>query len=385
MTTTQNKINWKDSNLALFGSDLEKKIKASAAEKEEAWEGLEWPKKKYGKFHKGDSYIILNTSKPDSASEKLEHDIHIWIGEESSQDEYGTSAYKMVELDDFLGGTATQHREIQGKESDLFLSYFGHITYWEGGIESGFRHVEPTKDEPHLFRIKGSEKSHSLRLTQVPLRRDCINSGDVFILSAGDDQVWMWVGKEANNDEKAKGTQVAEVMCSKGSVEVLDEGVNDGPKEAETFWKHIQTEVSTTGSAKRTVSIQSADNKDDKGKAFVPTLFKAPETLGKGFAKICQAKPTATGPTKVKLPKLNKSLLEEDEVLLLDTGFRVFVWLGTKADPSRKSVAVLHADSYFKSKKRPMLPVSIVKQDRESAQFSDFFVENTGGCSCMIM
>jgi gelsolin len=62
----ENKINWKESNLALFGSDLEKKIKAATAHKEHAWDGLgnsvtlriwrvelflvkDWPKRKYGK------------------------------------------------------------------------------------------------------------------------------------------------------------------------------------------------------------------------------------------------------------------------------------------------------------------------------------------------
>ena len=66
MKKPENKINWKDSNLALFGSDLEKKIKAASAEKEHAWDGLgtsvafriwriekflvkDWPKRKYGK------------------------------------------------------------------------------------------------------------------------------------------------------------------------------------------------------------------------------------------------------------------------------------------------------------------------------------------------
>ncbi|CAJ1921309.1 unnamed protein product [Cylindrotheca closterium] len=382
LTKPEDKINWKDSNLALFGSDLEKKIKAAAAGKEKAWD--EWPERKYGKFHKGDSYIVLNTYKPDPAYDKLEHDIHIWIGEESSQDEYGTSAYKMVELDDSLGGAAIQHRETQGNESELFLGYFGHITYWEGGIESGFRHVEPTEEEPQLFHIKGSLKSNTLRLIQVPLRRDYINSGDVFILSAGDDGVWMWVGKQANKDEKTKGNQVAEVLCSKGSVEVLDEGMNDGPEEAEAFWKHIQTKVSVLGPIKRTVNIQSADNKDDKGKAFVPVLYKAPDTLGETFDRIGRAQPTATGPTNMKLPKLKQSYLQEDEVLLLDTGFHVYIWVGTKANPSMKSLAVHHADSYFKSMKRPMLPVSIVKQGVESAQFSDFFADNAGGC-CMVM
>lgn len=40
-------------------------------------------------------------------SDALHHDIHIWIGSESSQDEYGTAAYKMVEADDYMGGTSS--------------------------------------------------------------------------------------------------------------------------------------------------------------------------------------------------------------------------------------------------------------------------------------
>ena len=64
-----------------------------------------WPKDEYGKFYNGDSYIILNTYK-DEDSDALLYDVHFWIGQYSSQDEYGTAAYKTVELDTLVSISA---------------------------------------------------------------------------------------------------------------------------------------------------------------------------------------------------------------------------------------------------------------------------------------
>ena len=46
------------------------------------------------------------------------------------QDEYGTAAYKTVELDTFLNDKPVQHREVEGFESDLFKSYFKNGLTW---------------------------------------------------------------------------------------------------------------------------------------------------------------------------------------------------------------------------------------------------------------
>lgn len=45
------------------------------------------------------------------------------------QDEYGTAAYKTVELDTFLYDKSVQHREVEGNESILFKSYLDKLMY----------------------------------------------------------------------------------------------------------------------------------------------------------------------------------------------------------------------------------------------------------------
>ena len=92
---------WQDTNLALFGSDVEYKIKEAAAKSEPQWTGagqstgllvwrieqfkvVPWSKNKYGSFHVGDSYIVLRTYQPNPSSPALAWDIHFWIGNEST-------------------------------------------------------------------------------------------------------------------------------------------------------------------------------------------------------------------------------------------------------------------------------------------------------------
>jgi gelsolin len=68
-----------------------------------------------GTFYAGDSYIVLHvrgllladkvahvsqTYTVRSDSEELAHDLHFWLGRNTSTDEAGTAAYKTVELDD---------------------------------------------------------------------------------------------------------------------------------------------------------------------------------------------------------------------------------------------------------------------------------------------
>eukprot|EP00568_Trieres_chinensis_P017946 CAMPEP_0183322092 /NCGR_PEP_ID=MMETSP0160_2-20130417/70705_1 /TAXON_ID=2839 ORGANISM="Odontella Sinensis, Strain Grunow 1884" /NCGR_SAMPLE_ID=MMETSP0160_2 /ASSEMBLY_ACC=CAM_ASM_000250 /LENGTH=400 /DNA_ID=CAMNT_0025489181 /DNA_START=218 /DNA_END=1420 /DNA_ORIENTATION=+ len=395
------KINWKDTNLALIGSELDRKIEEAAAQNEPQWTNVgqsvelrvwriekfivkPWPKSKYGKFHTGDSYVILNTFKPDPTKPKLSFDVHIWIGDESTQDEYGTAAYKMVELDDKLGGAAVQHREVQRKESDKFLGYFHQkITYLAGGIESGFNHVEPSVAEPHLYRIKGTKKN--LTLTQLSVRKDQLNSGDVFILVAGEEKVWMWIGSEANPEERAKGVEVARAFCKRGTVTVLDEGTNDGETEAAEFWSYLPGKVKTLGIFNKSLHIKEADDMDTKVKRFTPTLFRLPDDMGGAIKKVATASYVSTASEALKIKRTD---LDHRHGFLLDTGFHIYLWIGQDAVRSAKVAAIPQSTAYFKKYKRPMMPVSMLKAGQETPAFNDHFYdppENAACCACNIM
>jgi gelsolin len=244
-----------DSNIALLGSDLEKKVKLASAETEKAWEGVGkapglhiWriekfkvvpvDRKTYGNFYSGDSYILINTyKKPDT--DKLLHDIHFWLGASTTQDEAGTAAYKTVELDTLLGGVPVQHREIEEHESELFLSYFaskGGIRVLEGGIESGFHHVKPVEYKPRLLHLKGKKY---VRIVQVPLARAALNSGDVFILDNGLN-IYQWNGSKSGGAEKNRASQLARALDDERGGKPKVTVFNQGDKDAKEFWALLE-------------------------------------------------------------------------------------------------------------------------------------------------
>lgn len=57
-------------------------------------------------------------------------DIHYWIGNASSQDEQAAAAIYITQLDEYMGGSPVQHREVQGFESPQFRSYFKSGLMW---------------------------------------------------------------------------------------------------------------------------------------------------------------------------------------------------------------------------------------------------------------
>uniref|UniRef100_A0A3Q3IER2 Gelsolin-like domain-containing protein n=1 Tax=Monopterus albus TaxID=43700 RepID=A0A3Q3IER2_MONAL len=159
------------------------------------------PKSLYGSFYTGDAYLLLFTTPAPS------YNIHMWLGNECSQDESGAAAIFSTQLDDFLGGSPVQFREVQGYESNTFLGYFkSGIKYQKGGVASGFHHVVTNEmNVKRLLHIKGRR---AIRATEVDMSWTSFNKGDCFIIDLGQN-IYQWCGSECNHFEKLKVADVA--------------------------------------------------------------------------------------------------------------------------------------------------------------------------------
>jgi len=359
-----------DSNIANLGSDMEKKVRAAAAGTEKAWEqagknlGIQiwriekfkviaWPKEQYGEFFDGDSYILLRTWKEKDAP-KIKWDIHFWLGKFTTQDEAGTAAYKTVELDDFLGTEPVQHREVQGYESELFMSYFNNqIKLLSGGVESGFRHVKPEEYKSRLMWIKGKKK---VRVTQVDLTGASLNSGDVFVLDNGL-KIYQWNGSKCGPMEKQKGAAITRALKderkSAPTVIVLEE-TDSGP-DMEAFWKTLGGKPGHI----KTAEEGGADDDVEKEVAKVRRLMHLSDASGK-----MEFKQVAEGNA------IKKSQFISDDVMIFDAGHEVFVWIGKGASPAEKKNGLGFAQDYLTKFNRPSyLPITRVQEAGESESF----------------
>lgn len=357
---------WKDSNLALFGSDVEKNIKKASAETEEAWQGSgqepglriwrvvkfqikDWPKEDYGNFFDGDSYIILNTYKPDPDSEKLAYDVHFWIGKYSSQDEYGTAAYKTVELDHFLNDEPVQHREVMNHESALFKTYFDSVTLLKGGADSGFKHVEPEKYTSRLLRYK--RVGRRVQVKELPLKRSSLNSDDVFILDKGLD-IYQLNGSGANKDEKFQAMQYCQQL----------ESDRNGKAKAETFEEGA---ISEEHDFYKSLTGEDDDDDDDIEGDYSQRpkkLFRLSDADGSLDMEL------------VSEGTIDRSSLDSNDAFIVDAGNSVIVWIGSGASKSEKRKGLEYATRYLMDADAKLLPISVVGENQICKELDDAFI-----------
>ncbi|KAI0789581.1 fragmin60 [Abortiporus biennis] len=370
LLTQPTKYNIEDSNIALLGSDLEKNVREHAGDKELAWNDagkqpgtqiwriekfhiVEWPKIKYGVFYDGDSYIILYTYKKTPDAQDLSYDLHFWIGSESSQDEAATAAYKTVELDDHLDGVPVQYREVQGYESQRFLSYFPKFICQRGGVATGFHHVSstPPANTKRLYRIIASGTHIIVR--EVPPDGSNFVPGDAYVLDKGV-EIWQFNTKSSVGKERYKAAEFIQMLAGERQLATDVSVFDEGALGAGTFL----AEIGLDGMPSYSTSF------------LIPSRPRALFRLSDATGEVIFT----------RIEELTRSSLSSYDAFLLDdasntTAPAIYVWIGNEASLNERRLAIQYAQAYLYQNRKEggraqfSIPIVRLKEGRETDLF----------------
>uniref|UniRef100_A0A8C4E9S3 HP domain-containing protein n=1 Tax=Dicentrarchus labrax TaxID=13489 RepID=A0A8C4E9S3_DICLA len=282
------------------------------------------------------THCFLQTQK---VSSSLCYDIHYWIGCQSTQDEQGAAAVYTIQLDEFLGATPVQHREVQNHESDAFRGYFKHgIIFKKGGVATGMRHVETnTYDVKRLLHVKGKKR---VIAKEVEMSWNSFNLGDVFLLDIGKTIV-QWNGPKSNKQEKLKGM-------------LLAKDIRDRERGGRAEIRVIEGEAESN--SPQNMEILNG-------------------VLGERTSELTNGPPDETDKSMFANRPLTQDLLNHDDCYFLDQGgTKIFVWKGKKANKAEKQAAMGRALEFIKAKNYPITTnVETVNDGAESALFKQLF------------
>ncbi|GLJ10579.1 hypothetical protein SUGI_0131030 [Cryptomeria japonica] len=285
------------------------------------------PKSEYGKFYSKDSYIVLQTGA--STSGNRHYDIFFWIGKDSSQDVANTASKKAIELDAALGGRTVQYRELDGYESDKFLSFFKPCFIpLEGSMLSGDKMINTGKFEPSLYLCKGRRL---VRVKQVPFARSSLNHDDVFVLDT-ESKIYQFNGATSNIQERAKALDVIQYIKHKNhegkcQIAVIEDGKLVAEADSGEFWALFG------GFA----PIGKKSNTEDS-----PQLETS---LIKLYIIMDAQLQAMDGP-------LSKSILESNKCYVLDCGSEIYIWVGRVTQLEDRKAASLAAEEFVSSQNR---------------------------------
>uniref|UniRef100_A0A669E5A5 Advillin n=1 Tax=Oreochromis niloticus TaxID=8128 RepID=A0A669E5A5_ORENI len=315
------------------------------------------PEKSYGSFFEGDCYVLLFTQK---VGNSLSYNIHYWIGSQSTQDEQGSAAIYTVQLDEFLGSSPVQYREVQDHESDTFKGYFKQgIIYKKGGVASGMRHTETnTYDVKRLLHVKGNKR---VIAKEVEMSWKSFNLSDVFLLDLGK-TIIQWNGPKSNRQERLKGMLLAQDIRDRERGGRAEIRVVEGDAESSS---PQAMELMTETLGERTVALKDGppDEAVDQEQKGQLTLYQVSDADGQMRV------------TEVATRPLVQDLLTHDDCYILDQGgVKIFVWKGKKANKEERQAAMTRALDFIKAKNYPITTnVETVNDGAESALFKQLF------------
>ncbi|XP_065660164.1 protein flightless-1 homolog isoform X2 [Hydra vulgaris] len=301
------------------------------------------PEEEFGYFYSADCYVFLcrywvppeeneddeeNEDEQDEDEEK-EDDfqcvVYFWEGRDAGKMGWLTFTFSLQKKFEALFGDKLEVvRTRQQQEALKFLSHFkGKFI-----VEKGRRKHTERSTTPRLFEIRSTMGKLTRRAMQVECDAQILNSNFCFVLKVPFDSsggiVYAWIGKNCSEDESTHAEEIAGELAKEGfSMQILLEG-----EEPENFfWVGIGGKKDISKTAEYATQARLFRCSNEKG------FF----TVSEKCSDFCQDD------------------LADDDVMLLDTGSELFVWIGETASDIEKKLSVKAGQVYMQHIKEQKL------------------------------
>ncbi|KAJ8749772.1 hypothetical protein K2173_012323 [Erythroxylum novogranatense] len=309
------------------------------------------PKSMHGKFYAGNAYLVLKTIFPKCGPPR--YDVHYWLGKYANEVESVLASDKALELDSALGSCAVQYREVQGQETEKFLSYFKPcIIPIEGVYSSLPGNVHSKAYKVSLYTCRGD---HAVSVKEVPFARSSLNHDEVFILDTASN-IFVFSGCNSSIQERAKALEVVQYIKEHkhgGNCEVtpIEDGKLVGDADVGEFWSMFG------GYAPIPRDLSSSVQKQHENPSVRLFWITA---QGKLF------------PCESNL--LGREILESNKCYMLDAGSDIFVWMGENSSISERKSSISVVENLVREQGRSTTShLTFLAERLETSTFRSYF------------
>ncbi|XP_013412224.1 protein flightless-1 homolog isoform X3 [Lingula anatina] len=323
------------------------------------------PDEELGHFYSEDSYVFLcrywvpvdspeGTGDEDNEEEEPEDDfkcvVYFWQGRNAGNMGWLTFTFSLQKKFEALFGDKLEVvRTHQQQENLKFLSHFKKKFV----IHQGKRN--PNSEEPEnveLYQIRANGSPLATRCIQVPVDASNLNSSFCFLLKVpfdNDDMqgiMYVWIGRKSDPEEAKLAEEIArELFDETYTVQIVCEGVEP----ENFFWVGIGGKKPYEKTAEFMKYARLFRCSNEKG------YF----TVSEKCSDFCQDD------------------LADDDVMILDNGEQVFLWLGRKTSDVEIKLAFKSAQVYVQHmrNKQPDKPrkLLLALKNKENQRFTKCF------------
>ncbi|CAK9822912.1 Protein flightless-1 [Anthophora retusa] len=321
------------------------------------------PEEELGHFYSGDCYVFLcrywmplDTMENEDGDEQFEEDyqctVYFWQGRDAGNMGWLTFTFSLQKkFKSLFGENLEVVRTHQQQENLKFLAYFKRKFIIHHGKRK--QPKASTSNKVEFYHLRSNGSALCTRLIQIPADSTLLNSSFCYILNVpfnNDDEtgiVYAWIGSNADVDESRLIQEIAEEMFNNPwiSLQVL----NEGEEPDNFFW----------------VALGGKKTYDTDAEYMNYTrLFRCSNE--KGYFTISE-----------KCTDFCQDDLADDDIMILDNGEQVFLWLGSRCSEVEIKLAYKSAQVYIQHLrvKQPDKPrkLFLTAKGKESRRFTKCF------------